>query len=73
MCGHIGNVVDSYLVRKLLDALDMGEALPKLRNNPGAGPASSIDIILQDEQGRRVQPAIWWLLLERAVSGYKPF
>ncbi len=72
MCGHIGNVVDSFLARMLLDALDMGHALPGLRNNPGTGPASSIDIILQDEQGRRVQPAIWWLLLERAETGYKP-
>ncbi len=49
-----------------------GHALPDLRNNPGTGPAASIDIILQDEQDRRIQPAIWWLLLEKAESGYKP-
>jgi len=72
MCGHIGNVVESFLTRVLMDALDMGDALPDLRNNPGSGPAASIDIILQDEQNRRIQPAIWWLLLEKAESGYKP-
>jgi len=73
MCGHIGNVVDSYLAAKLMEALDLSSALPKMRNNPGTGPASSVDMILQDEQGRCVQPAIWWLLLERSEhGGYKP-
>ncbi len=73
MCGYIGNVTDSPLTRLLLTYLGMEGTHPVLRNNPGSGPAASIDMIMEDEQGRRIQSAIWWLLLEsNRQGGFKP-
>jgi len=73
MCGYIGNVTDSPLTRLLLTYLGMEGALPVLRNNPGSGPAASIDMVVEDEQGRRIKSAIWWLLLEsNPQGGFKP-
>jgi putative SOS response-associated peptidase YedK len=73
MCGYLGNVTDSPLTRVLLDYLGMGDQLQVLADNPGRGPASSIDIVLESEQGRRIQSAIWWLLLEGdGQGGFKP-
>ncbi len=73
MCGYLGNQTDSPLVRLLLHYLGMEDALPRLRDNPGSGPAAGVDIILEDDSGRRPQAAIWWLLLEwREAGGYRP-
>lgn len=73
MCGFLGNVTDSPLTRALMILLEMEDVLPKLRNNPGTGPASVVDVILQDKQGRRIQPAVWWMLQERDPrGGHKP-
>lgn len=73
MCGYIGNVTDSPLVRALMISLGLEGVIPSLRNNTGSGPAALIDVLLEDEGGRRVQPAVWWLLLEQTeTGGFKP-
>ena len=72
MCGWIGNVTDSPLTRALLEILGMDDLLPRLRNNPGSGPASSVDIIVGGEEGPQVKEALWWLLLERQEGRLRP-
>ena len=67
MCGYIGNVVDDPLANVLMDIL--GIDLSALRNNPGSGPAASIDIVVSPD--RTVIPAIWWLLLESVEGKFK--
>jgi len=69
MCGYIGNLTDSPLTRVLMHYLGLEGSLGELRNNPGTGPAASVDIILEDGRGRRIQPAIWWLLLQKDGRG----
>lgn len=71
MCGWIGNVTDSPLTRALLSILGMEELLPRLRDNPGSGPASSIDIIIGGQRPQVVE-ALWWLLLERQEGCFRP-
>ncbi len=71
MCGYLGNVIDSPLTKALMLILGMDDLVPQLRNNPGTGPAASIDIIV-DDQGPLVRRAIWWLLLEHHEGNYRP-
>jgi len=71
MCGYIGNVIDSPLTRALMHIIGMDGLVPNLRNNHGTGPASSIDILL-DDQGPQVRQAIWWLLLEQQDGQFRP-
>ena len=70
MCGYLGNIIDDPLAQTLLRSLGMESQLPALRNNPGTGPAASVDIITAGESGPLVQPAIWWLLLESTDGGH---
>jgi putative SOS response-associated peptidase YedK len=70
MCGYLGNAIDSPLTKTLM--LILGIDLTALRDNPGAGPAASIDIILNHNGQNIVAPAIWWLLLEQTPNGTKP-
>jgi putative SOS response-associated peptidase YedK len=73
MCGYLGNVSDSPLTQALMRILGMTQHIPQLRNNPGSGPASSIDIILHNRQGLSITPALWWLLLQINDQGvYRP-
>ncbi len=73
MCGYIGNVIDSPLTQKLMDALGVGSHLDLLQNNPGSGPGALLDIIVQGEKGIEVLPAVWWLLLQSTEPGvFKP-
>lgn len=72
MCGYLGNVIDSPLSQLLMQLLEIDIGQQPLRNNPGAGPAASIDIILEQGGQRIVSPAIWWLLLEDSAQGLKP-
>ncbi len=65
MCGYIGNTIDSPLTQALMDILGLGSQLPALHNNPGSGPASLVDIIIQGDTGPVVVQATWWLLLEK--------
>jgi putative SOS response-associated peptidase YedK len=73
MCGFLGNITDSPLTQALMILLEMEDVLPALHHTPGTGPAGVVDVILQDVHGRRIQPAVWWLLLERDPrGGHKP-
>jgi len=69
MCGYFGNTVSG----SSLAPLDVLKAHPELagsfRDNPGAGPASTIDIITNRGGELAVRCATWWLLLEPAQGG----
>lgn len=70
MCGYIGYLKDSPQSLDLVRELGIENQLPLLRNNPGTGPSSLIDIIKQGDSGPKVARAIWWLLLEKTEDGY---
>jgi len=72
MCGFIGNVTDSPLVQALLERLGVTHLQSRLHNNPGTGPAASIDIVRMEDDDVQVSSAIWWLLLEASERGLKP-
>ena len=64
MCGFFEFNNNSPLADELIEALDIDEQTPMFRANMGAGPASSVDIIVQSGSDRIVVPAVWWLLLD---------
>ena len=69
MCGYLGNQLDSPLLEPLVETLGIQGQAHSLRDNPGTGPAASIDLVIQGPEGRTVAPAIWWLLLDRQQDG----
>jgi len=72
MCGFLGNMNESPLARTLMDVLGMASQQDQLRGNPGTGPAARVDIIRAGAGGAEVSQALWWLLLEKTPSGFKP-
>lgn len=71
MCGYLGNVIDSPLTQALMLILGVDFGEYPLRDNPGSGPAASIDIVLERDGQRIIVPAVWWLLLNPS-EGLKP-
>ena len=71
MCGYLGNVIDSPLTQALMLILGVDFGEYPLRDNPGSGPAASIDIVLERDGRRIIVPAVWWLLLNPS-EGLKP-
>ena len=74
MCGYLGNVIQDPLYKTLIDLLQAKDQLNLEFDNPGSGPAASINIIHAAEQGsvsgeRQLDKAIWWLLLEKQTDG----
>ncbi|MBT7951025.1 MAG: SOS response-associated peptidase [Gammaproteobacteria bacterium] len=70
MCGRM-NVSDSPFVKELMKALGI-TALPQVRNN--VGPGSSANIVIQQDNERRLIEAIWSLLIEpkKDKPGFRP-
>ena len=78
MCGYLGNVIQDPLCKTLMDLLQAKDQLNLEFDNPGTGPAASINIIHAPdhaaEQGsasveRQLDKAIWWLLLDKQPDG----
>lgn len=78
MCGYLGNVIQDPLYKNLMDLLQVKDQLNLEFDNPGSGPAASINIIHAPdhaaEQGsvsaeRQLDKAIWWLLLDKQPDG----
>jgi len=74
MCGYLGNVIQDPLYKTLMDLLQAKDRLNLEFDNPGIGPAASINIIHAAEQGsvsaeRQLDKAIWWLLLDKQPGG----
>lgn len=72
MCGYFGNIGDSPLSYALMSRLGLENQAVNLRNNPGTGPASLVDIIRYEETGVKVARSIWWLLLEHENAHLRP-
>lgn len=74
MCGYLGNVIQDPLYKTLMDLLQAKDQLNLEFDNPGSGPAASINIIHGAGQGaasgeRQLDKAIWWLLLDKQPDG----
>ena len=65
MCGFFEFDRNLPKAKKLFVDLDLESLAERFRPNTGVGPASSVDIILKRDGIASVQPAIWWLLLDK--------
>lgn len=73
MCGRL-NVIDCPEVIDLCGQLGIklhDQAMP-LRTNRFIRATNKISIVIEQNGQRRLQDAIWWLLLEQADHGFKP-
>ncbi len=70
MCGRF-NVVDDPTVHELCRQLGIDITNWPVRYNADIVPTTTISIIRDDGQSRRIDDAIWWLLLERTETGWK--
>jgi len=75
MCGRL-NVTDNPLVIGLLEGLGMPLNVSvrpgALRTGRFIRATSTISVVLEHQGQRRLQDAIWWLLLEPTETGFKP-
>lgn len=73
MCGRL-NVIDCPEVIDLCGQLGINlqdQAMP-LRTSRFIRATNKISIVVEQNGQRRLQDAIWWLLLEQAEHGFKP-
>jgi putative SOS response-associated peptidase YedK len=71
MCGRL-NVSDNPLVIGLLEGLGMPLWPGALRTGRFIRATNTISIVLEQQGQRRLQDAVWWLLLEPTATGFKP-
>ncbi|MBU2277582.1 MAG: SOS response-associated peptidase family protein, partial [Gammaproteobacteria bacterium] len=71
MCGRL-NVSDNPLVIGLLEGLGMPLWPAALRTGRFIRATNTISIVLEQQGKRRLQDAVWWLLLEPTATGFKP-
>lgn len=62
MCGFFEFDHNQPIAQKLIVDLGIDDLF---RPNNGAGPASVVDIVLANGDGRFIASAFWWLLLDR--------
>lgn len=73
MCGRL-NVIDCPEVIDLCGQLGINlqdQAMP-LRTSRFIRATNKVSIVIEQHGHRRLQDAIWWLLLEQAEHGFKP-
>ncbi|MCY7296565.1 SOS response-associated peptidase family protein [Alteromonas sp. a30] len=71
MCGRL-NVSDDPAVRALCEMLDINIWSEPPIFTRYIGAASPVSIIRETTQGRSLDDAIWWLLLETSETGFRP-
>lgn len=71
MCGRL-NVTDNPLVIGLLEELGITLWPNPLRTGRFIRATNTVSVVLEHNGQRRLQDAIWWLLLEPTDSGFKP-
>jgi len=71
MCGRL-NITDNPLVIGLLEGLGLPLWPGALRSGRFIRASNTISIVLEQQGQRRLQDAVWWLLLEPTASGFKP-
>ena len=70
MCGRF-NLIDDPLTQLLCEQLGLFDQQSSLRFSDDIPPASTISIVGQDQTGRGVADANWWLLQTKTDEGYK--
>lgn len=70
MCGRF-NITDDPLTKLLTEQLDLFDSPTTLHFNDDVAPASTVSIIVEQQQQRQILDAIWWLLLEQTSVGFK--
>jgi len=71
MCGRL-NVTDNPLVIGLMQGLGLPLWPGALRTSRFIRATNILSIVLEQQGQRRLQDAVWWLLLEATASGFKP-
>lgn len=71
MCGRL-NVTDDPLVRTLCDSLNINLWADEPIFKRYIGAAQKVSIVRGTEQGRVLNNATWWLLLEPTENSFKP-
>lgn len=71
MCGRL-NVTDSPWVIGLLEGLGLPLWPGALRTGRFIRATQMLSIVVEQQGQRRLQDAVWWLLLEAGPSGFKP-
>ena len=71
MCGRL-NVTDDPAVRALCEMLGINTWSEPPLFKRYVGAASPVSFIRETEQGRKLDDAIWWLLLDSTETGFKP-
>ncbi|MFQ5470139.1 MAG: SOS response-associated peptidase family protein [Gammaproteobacteria bacterium] len=71
MCGRF-NIVDSPAVHELCHLLDIDINNWPIRFSDDITPTNLISIIREESGQRRIDNAIWWLLLEYTETGWSP-
>lgn len=71
MCGRL-NVIDDPSVRALCETLDIDLGWESQIFSRYIGAANQVSIVRQIDGQRRLENAIWWLLLDKTESGFKP-
>lgn len=69
MCGFIGNTHQDRTLTLIEIIKDRPDLVDILREVIFAGPASTIDIIIEHNGQPQVSQAVWWLLLEQGDQG----
>ena len=71
MCGRY-NIIDDPAVHELCRAVGIDVDHWPVRYNDDIRPTDLISIIREDENGRRIDNAVWWLLLMEQSEDWKP-
>ncbi|WP_299194636.1 SOS response-associated peptidase family protein [uncultured Amphritea sp.] len=68
MCGFFEFDSKSAQAQALIRSLEIEEQSDLFQVNTGSGPASFVDIVIGQQAGLQVVPAIWWLLLDQNLK-----
>ena len=71
MCGRFNATFDSG-VKKLYTSLKINKVIDKPIDSRFVKAANTVSIIRNVDEERRVENAVWWLLLDQTKSGFKP-
>ncbi len=71
MCGRLNTTFDSGM-KKLYTSLKIHQLIDKPIDSRFVKAADTVSIVRNIGEQRRVENAIWWLLLEQTENGFKP-
>lgn len=70
MCGRL-NVIDDPAVKDLCKILGVGDFSNQI-NSRFIRATNEVSIIKESDGIRKLEPAAWWLLLDKTENGFKP-